>query len=162
MRDLSVNEIELHDVNELRELTKYQDLVTCFDHFWQHAIKELELAGNIENVIIEFVGLMALEQIGVITDFSELHDGVFQGDLGLLPRRINHELVVLLDTLVDQFLLRRQLNLNDHLNFLWQLFRHLNFESSQQKRPQNLMQSIDDQQFLFFCEFHSIALLLRH
>ena len=26
MRDLSVNEIELHDVNELRELTKYQNL----------------------------------------------------------------------------------------------------------------------------------------
>lgn len=143
--DLPVNEIELHDVNELRELAEYQDLVTGLDHFRQHAIEELELARNIENVICEFGGLMALEQIGMITDFSELHDGVFQGDLGLLPRRIHHELVVLLNTLVDQFLLRRELDLNDHLNFLGQLFGHLNFESSQQKRPQNLMQSVDDQ-----------------
>lgn len=105
---------------------------------------------------------MALKQVGMIADFSELHDGVLQRDLGLLPRRVNHELVVLLDTLVDQLLLGRQLDLDDHLNFLGQLRRHLDFESSQQKRPQNLMQSVDDQQFFFFCKFHSITLLLRH
>ena len=61
MRDLSVNEVELHDVNELRKLTEYQDLVARRDQFRQHAIKELELAGDVENVVTEFGRLMALK-----------------------------------------------------------------------------------------------------
>lgn len=73
-----------------------------------------------------------------------------------------HELVIFLNAFVNAFLLGRQLYLDDHLQFLRQLLRHVFLDSPEQERPQNLMETIDDQKLFFFRQFHGFPFFVCH
>ena len=108
MRNLTVPEVLLHDVQQLSELTEDQDLVTCLYQLGKHSVKELEFARNLEDMIAVQLAnwSMALEKVRVIADFSQLHDGVLQGGGSLVDFVwVHHELVAILDTLVNELLL---------------------------------------------------------
>ena len=76
MRDLSVLEVNLHQVEQRRELREDEHLVTCLYELGQHAIEQLELARGLEDVVRNVLGRVALEQIGMVTDLAQLHDGI--------------------------------------------------------------------------------------
>ncbi|KAH3666185.1 hypothetical protein OGAPHI_004374 [Ogataea philodendri] len=90
----------------------------------------------------------------MVADLSQLHDLVVQtSQTGLgssLSTNTNKESVVVQHLLVKRRLQSRKLALDDLLNLVWKIFLHIFLQSSQQERSQNLVQSSNNQQTLFF------------
>ena len=59
--------------------------MTGANDLWQHTVKQLKFAGHLIDVVAQVRWLMPFEQIRVIADLSQLHDGVLKGRWSL-PR----------------------------------------------------------------------------
>jgi hypothetical protein len=96
-----------------------------------------------------------LEQIGVVTAFSQLHDYVLQAASAMFelqPRLLadNFGESLFQDSLVIFLLLWGERRGNDSFLLLWQLQFNVRFESSKQEGSQNLMELGDNVVSLFF------------
>ena len=86
--------------------------------------------------LLKGLRLRAVEEVRMVADLPQLHDGVSQL-LGLPARhrRVHHEAVVLLDAFVDGLLMGTQLNFDDELDLLRQVLGHIFLYSAEEEGP---------------------------
>ena len=97
------------------------------------------------------------EEIGVVAAFPQLHHEVGQGGLADLARVVGELQCCLAgNVLVDQLLPSRQLNLYHVLLLVGQFGVNFLFDSAQQERPKDLMQTVDNQQLFLLVQLNRV------
>jgi hypothetical protein len=136
--------------------------VAGLNELGEDAVEQLEFTTRAEDVVAHVIGLQVVqEQVRVIADLTQLHNGVAQRHLPQLAcRGVSRELPVLLDPIVHYPLPCTKIDLNDHLNFIRQLLLNLALHSPEQEWPEHLMQSIDNKQLLLLAQLECLFLLL--
>jgi len=93
----------------------------------------------------------------MITDFSELHHSVTKSEISKLTSgRVSCKDSVLLNSIVNNSLPGREVDLDDHLNLAWKFLFYLALDTSEEERSQNLMESVDNQKLFFLAELESL------
>ena len=132
-------QVVIKDVQESRHLAKDQHLEALLEQLGQEEIEDLELHAVVDQMLPvdeRWTGLNILEEVRMVADLPQLHDGVSQL-LGLPARhrRVHHEAVVLLDAFVDGLLMGTQLNFDDELDLLRQVLGHIFLYSAEEEGP---------------------------
>lgn len=152
-----VLEIDLHDVHEVSHLGKNEHPVVELLQLGQDAIQKLELPRRPKDPVVEANFIVVLqEHIWVVATLTQLHHQVVQGRIVHLPgvARAHQHCAPFGQSLVNELLPGRQLNLNHILCFVGELGRHFLLYSPQQEGPQHLVEAVDDQKLLFLRQLH--------
>jgi len=136
-------EVLAEDAQQVGHLTEDQDLVVGGLELGQHAIEEVELARRAHEVLILDVVLVE-QQIRVIAHLAQVHVGVVEALEAALGRETRHRAVIE-NQAVEAALVGRHLALDDPLDLVRQL-DHFLLEAAQQERPNDLVQTLDQQQ----------------
>ena len=164
MLDASVIEEYLHDIHQLSELRENQDFMASLDQLGEDPVEQFELATRSKDVVpLVFRLEIVQEQVRVVANLSELHHSVPQRLISDFARRgISGKHPVIGDAIIHSPLPGRQIDLDDHLDLVGQLLLDLALDSPEQERPENLMQSVDDEQLFLFTQLKRLLLVARH